>query len=145
MSLKRSDTFSIHKVVNSLQLGTRLKFFIVIFSKIYIVKNAIVQTIKEDFMKLLTLTGFLRTSIFALVLMFSVGPVNAQPNESLRTPTTVTDRDYNTTRTTTIDRDHDTNWGWIGLLGLLGLSGLLPKKRTIENDRIDTGNRTPPR
>ncbi|MBA3816063.1 MAG: WGxxGxxG-CTERM domain-containing protein [Parachlamydiaceae bacterium] len=77
--------------------------------------------------------------------MFSVGPVNAQPNESLRTPTTVTDRDYNTTRTTTIDRDHDTNWGWIGLLGLLGLSGLLPKKRTIENDRIDTGNRTPPR
>lgn len=88
-------------------------------------------------MKFLTLTGFLRISIFSLFLMLSAGPLNAQPNANVRTPTTM-DRDNTPVRT---DRD-DHDWGWIGLLGLLGLAGLLPKKRTNDHDRVDTGNRT---
>ncbi|MBA3603905.1 MAG: WGxxGxxG-CTERM domain-containing protein [Parachlamydiaceae bacterium] len=73
--------------------------------------------------------------------MLSAGTANAEPNSNIRTPTTTTDRDFNTARTTT-ERDHDTDWGWIGLLGLLGLGGLMPKKRTIDNDRVEPGNRT---
>ncbi len=92
-------------------------------------------------MKFLYLTGFLRTSIFALLLTLSAGTVNAETNSNIRTPTTtIADRDLNTVRTTTTDRDRDSDWGWIGLLGLLGLGGLLPKKRIIENDRVEPGN-----
>jgi hypothetical protein len=94
-------------------------------------------------MKLLKLTGFLQISIFALVLMLSTGSVNAQTNTNGRAPTTVVERDNTVTRPVPVERDHDdTDWGWLGLLGLLGLAGLLPKKRTIEHDRIDPGSRT---
>ncbi|MBA2369924.1 MAG: WGxxGxxG-CTERM domain-containing protein [Candidatus Protochlamydia sp.] len=92
-------------------------------------------------MKFLNLTGFLRISILALVCMLSAGSVNAQTT-TRTTPTTTTDRDYNSGRTTTTtERDHDTDWGWIGLLGLLGLAGLIPRKRTVDHDRVDTTNR----
>jgi hypothetical protein len=93
-------------------------------------------------MRILSLNGFLRIGILALVLMVSAGPVNAQLNTNTRAPTTATDRDNGTVRTTNTDRDENNDWGWIGLLGLLGLAGLLPKKRTIEHDRVDTGSRT---
>ncbi len=93
-------------------------------------------------MRFLNLNGFLRIGVLALVLMLSAGPVNAQSNVNTRQPTTITtDRDNNAVRTTT-ERDNNTDWGWIGLFGLLGLAGLLPKKRTIEHDHVDTGNRT---
>lgn len=94
-------------------------------------------------MKFLTFNGFLRISILALGLLFSAGSINAATDVNTRTPTTM-DRDSYTTRTTTEREDH-TDWGWIGLLGLLGLTGLMQKKRTIDNDRIDTSNRNPPR
>lgn len=92
-------------------------------------------------MRFLNKTGFLRIGILSLILMFSVGPVNAQSNANTRTHIS-TDRDNDTTRIITTERDNDGKWGWIGLLGLLGLAGLLPKKRTYDQDHIDTGNRT---
>lgn len=90
-------------------------------------------------MRYLNLTSFFRISLLALVMMLSAGPVSAQTNGYTRPTTTTIDRDNNTVRT---ERDTETDWGWIGLLGLVGLAGLLPKKRTIEHDRDDTGNRT---
>ncbi|HEV8051547.1 MAG TPA: WGxxGxxG family protein [Parachlamydiaceae bacterium] len=91
-------------------------------------------------MKSLT-TSFLRTGVCALFLMLSAGAVNAAPYDTDTRTTTSVDRDNNIARTT-VDREHHNDWGWIGLLGLLGLAGLMPKKRIIENDRIDNNNRS---
>ncbi len=93
-------------------------------------------------MKILHLTG-LRTGFLALALVLTAGTISAQPNTTNR-PTTAMDRDIDTVRTTHVERDNDTDWGWLGLLGLLGLCGLLPKKRAVDNDRVDINNRNNP-